>query len=49
MFGTQMFDVLGFGMGNTLLAVVAIVLGIPFPIYLWFYGERLRARSSLMR
>lgn len=45
--GAQMFDALGLGMGNTLLAVLAIVMGVPFPIWIWFYGERLRARSSL--
>jgi hypothetical protein len=47
--GPQMFDALGLGVGNSLLAALAIVMGIPFPIFIWFYGERLRARSSLMR
>jgi len=47
--GTQMFDALGLGMGNTLLAVLALVMGVPFPIWIWFYGERLRARSSLTK
>jgi len=44
-----MFDALGLGVGNSLLAAIAIVMGVPFPIFLWFYGERLRARSSLTR
>ncbi|KAH9899742.1 multidrug resistance protein 4 [Cubamyces lactineus] len=49
LFGSQMYDTLGLGGGNSLLAGLAIVLGIPFPIFLWFYGERMRARSSLAR
>ncbi|KAI0650616.1 multidrug resistance protein 4 [Trametes meyenii] len=49
LFGSQMFDKLGLGGGNSLLAGLAIALGIPFPIFLWFYGERMRATSSLAR
>ncbi|KAI9513187.1 multidrug resistance protein 4 [Russula earlei] len=49
LFGTQMFDALGLGPGNSLLAALAIVMGVPFPIWIWFYGERLRAQSSLTR
>ncbi|KAI0638314.1 multidrug resistance protein 4 [Trametes polyzona] len=49
LFGSQMFDTLGLGGGNSLLAGLAILLGIPFPIFLWFYGERMRANSSLAR
>ena len=49
LFGSQMYDSLGLGGGNSLLAGLAIVLGIPFPIFLWFYGERMRANSSLAR
>ena len=44
-----MFNALGLGGGMSLLAGVAIVLGIPFPIFLWYKGEALRARSSLAR
>ena len=49
LFGQQMFNALGLGRGNSLLAGLAIVLGIPFPVWLWFYGERMRANSSLAR
>ena len=49
LFGSQMFDTLGIGPGNSLLAGLAIVLGIPFPVWLWFYGEKMRASSSLAR
>ncbi|TFK55812.1 multidrug resistance protein 4 [Heliocybe sulcata] len=49
LFGTQMYAALGVGGGNSLLAGLAIVLGIPAPIWIFFYGEKLRARSSLSR
>ncbi|KAG2093738.1 major facilitator superfamily domain-containing protein [Suillus discolor] len=45
----QMFAALGYGGGNLLLADLAIVLGIPFPIWIYYAGERMRARSSLTR
>ena len=49
LFGEQMYAALGYGGGNSLLAGLAIVLGIPFPVWLWYYGEKIRARSSLSR
>ena len=49
LFGSQMFAKLGLGGGNSLLAGLAIALGIPFPVWLWFYGEKVRARSTLTR
>ena len=32
-----MFDRLGLGWGNSLLAFVALVLGTIYPIFLWYY------------
>jgi hypothetical protein len=32
-----MFDKLGLGWGNSLLAFVALALGIVYPIFLWRY------------
>ncbi|CAK5262918.1 unnamed protein product [Mycena citricolor] len=49
LFGQQMYNALGQGGGNSLLAGLAIVLGIPFPIYLWFNGKRMRESSKLAR
>ncbi|KAF8966560.1 multidrug resistance protein 4 [Flammula alnicola] len=49
LFGKQMFDRLGEGGGNSLLAGVAIILGIPFPIWIYFKGEAMRARNPLTR
>ncbi|KAH8817763.1 multidrug resistance protein 4 [Flagelloscypha sp. PMI_526] len=46
LFARQMFDKLGLGPGNSLLAGLAIVLGIPFPIWLYFHGEQMRKRNK---
>jgi len=49
LFGSQMYAKLGDGGGNSLLAGLAIVIGIPFPIWLWYKGEAIRSRSTLSR
>lgn len=49
LFGKQMFDAMGVGGGNSLLAGVAIVLGIPFPVFLYYKGAELRERNPLTR
>jgi len=49
LFGQQMFAALGTGGGNSLLGGLAVVLGIPFPIYLYYFGAGIRARSKLTR
>ncbi|KAI5119904.1 hypothetical protein M0805_003708 [Coniferiporia weirii] len=49
LFGEQMFDALHDGPGYSLLAGLAIVIGIPFPIWIYYYGEKIRARSDLSR
>jgi hypothetical protein len=49
LFAYQMFEALGNGPGYSLLAGIAIVLGVPFPIWIYFYGERVRARSDVNR
>lgn len=49
LFGDQMFAAMGFAGGNSLLAGLAIVLGIPFPIWLYYRGEQMRMRNPLNR
>ncbi|KAF4574845.1 hypothetical protein EYR36_006196 [Pleurotus pulmonarius] len=49
LFGQQMYNALGLGGGNSLLAGLSIVLGIPFPIWIWYNGERIRLRSTLSK
>ena len=45
LFAPSLFERLDYGMGSTVLAIVAVVLGFPGPIMLWKYGERLRQKS----
>ncbi|KAH8823177.1 major facilitator superfamily domain-containing protein [Flagelloscypha sp. PMI_526] len=49
LFARQMFEALGLGPGNSLLAGLAIILGIPFPVWLYFNGERVRTRNKHSR
>lgn len=46
LFAPAMYDKLGYGWGNSVLAFVALVLGVPAPYLIWRYGEALRARSK---
>jgi multidrug resistance protein len=47
LFAPAMFNALGNGWGNTVLALAAIGVGTPVPVLLWMFGEKLRKRSSL--
>ncbi|OBT70455.1 hypothetical protein VE03_00258 [Pseudogymnoascus sp. 23342-1-I1] len=46
LFAPQMYHSLGYGWGNSLLAFLFIAIGVPAPLILWRYGERLRAKGS---
>ncbi|KAF7871653.1 hypothetical protein EAF04_003760 [Stromatinia cepivora] len=46
LFAPAMYNALGYSWGNSLLAFVAIALGVPAPYLLWKYGEALRAKSK---
>ena len=46
LFAPYMYDTLGYGWGNSLIALVALLLGGPAPLLLWRYGPWLRARSQ---
>jgi len=47
LFGNQMFAAMGVGGGNSFLGGLAIVLGIPFPIWIYYRGEKMRLNSKL--
>ncbi|KAJ6524027.1 multidrug resistance protein 4 [Mycena capillaripes] len=49
LFGSQMFEKMGLGGGNSFLGGLCIVIGIPFPIWIYYYGDKIRARSALTR
>jgi hypothetical protein len=46
LFAPLLYQSLGYGWGNSLLAFLAIGIGGPAPIFLWYYGARMRARST---
>lgn len=46
LFAPYMYAKLHYGWGNSLLAFIAIVLGMPAPFLLWKYGEKLRKKST---
>ncbi|KAJ7260114.1 multidrug resistance protein 4 [Mycena rebaudengoi] len=48
LFAKKMFEAMGTGGGNSFLAGMCILIGIPFPIWIYFHGEKIRARSSLL-
>ena len=46
LFAPYLYQRLGLGWGNSLLALIALVTGLPIPFLLWFYGPSLRKRST---
>ncbi|KAJ6583884.1 MFS polyamine transporter, partial [Mycena vulgaris] len=46
LFAEQMYMKLGYGKGDTILAVIAIVIGCPSPWLFWTYGKQIRMRSK---
>ena len=46
LFAPYMYARLGYGWGNSLLGFLGIGLGVPAPIVLWYFGEKMRARSK---
>ncbi|KAG1746143.1 MFS polyamine transporter [Suillus lakei] len=46
LFAAAMYNTLGVGKGNIIIAVVAIAIGCPAFWIFWHYGERIRIRNS---
>ncbi|KAK7914453.1 hypothetical protein PG985_012156 [Apiospora marii] len=46
LFAPYMFNSFGFGIGATILAAGFLVIGVAAMCILWFFGEKLRPRSS---
>lgn len=42
LFANKMYVSMGYGWANTMCAFIGLVLGIPFPIVCYLYGERIR-------
>ncbi|KII86228.1 hypothetical protein PLICRDRAFT_114364 [Plicaturopsis crispa FD-325 SS-3] len=49
LFAPVMYEKLGFGKGDTMLAAVAFVIGCPAPWLFWKHGERIRKSSKYAR
>ncbi|KAF8333792.1 MFS polyamine transporter [Amanita rubescens] len=49
LFAPAMYNALGYGKGNTILACISIALGWPAPCLFWIYGKRIRASSRFAR
>lgn len=46
LFAPQMYEMMGLGWGNAMLAFVSLGLGVVAPLGLWRYGGWLRSRST---
>ncbi|KAK4244587.1 major facilitator superfamily domain-containing protein [Corynascus novoguineensis] len=46
LFAPLMYHSLGYGWGNSLLAILSLALGLPAPLLLWKYGARIRASAE---
>ena len=45
LFAPNLYEKLGYGWGNSLLAFIGIALGWPMPFLIWTYGKRLRLKK----
>lgn len=46
LFAPRMYQVLGYGWGNTTIGLIGLFVGLPAPLVIWYYGARLRAKAS---
>ncbi|TVY33169.1 putative efflux pump [Lachnellula subtilissima] len=46
LFAPKMYEVLGYGWGNSTLAFVGLAIGIPAPMLIWVYGPKLRTKAQ---
>ena len=46
LFAPYLYQKLDYGWGNTLLAGIGLVIGVPAPIFFWYFGPSLRAKSQ---
>ena len=46
LFAPTMYNALDYGWGNSLLGFIALFLGVPAPLLLWFFGQKLREKST---
>ena len=44
-FGPSLYAKLGYGWGNTMLGLLAVLVGEPGVVFLWVFGEKMRKES----
>jgi hypothetical protein len=49
LFVPALFGSLGYGLGGSVLGLIAIVVGIPGPWVIWLFGQRLRGASRFAK
>ncbi len=49
LFVPALFGSLGYGWGGTVLGLVAVVVGVPAPIIVWYLGPKMRGASRFAR
>lgn len=45
LFAPALYATLGYGWGNSTIAFIGLLFGLPAPLIIWMYGARLRMRS----
>ncbi|KAL2797229.1 major facilitator superfamily domain-containing protein [Aspergillus keveii] len=45
LFAPRMYEVMGYGWGNSTIAIITILVGVSGPAALWVYGEKLRGKA----
>ncbi|KAJ6079609.1 major facilitator superfamily domain-containing protein [Penicillium canescens] len=48
LFAPRLYEVLGYGWGNSTIAFIGLVFGIPAPLVILLFGAKLRARARLI-
>lgn len=48
LFASSLITSLNYNFSSTLLAGIAVLLGIPGPIALWYFGPRMRRKASVV-
>ncbi|KAI1388987.1 caffeine resistance protein [Hypoxylon trugodes] len=46
LFAPSMYQALGYGWSNCIIALGSITIAVPLPLFIWKYGAKLRAKAS---
>jgi len=46
LFAPALYKALGYGWGNSTLAIIYLVIGVPAPVVLWVWGPKLREKAG---